>query len=147
MIMTEKTLSYYLNLPYKVEVYPEEDRGGYTALIPDLPGCMTSADTLEELWDMLQEAKELWLEVALTDGDYIPEPPPVEVEEFSGKFVVRVPRSLHGQLACRAEQEGTSLNQLVIMLLADGMGRWATRRQSAAAAPYATVRVVKESRE
>jgi hypothetical protein len=50
-------------------------------------------------------------------------------------------------LARRAEQEGTSLNQLVIMLLADGMGRWATGRQSAAAAPYTRVRVVKESRE
>jgi predicted HicB family RNase H-like nuclease len=91
---------------------------------------MTSADTLEELWDMIREAKELWLEVALRDGDYIPEPPPIEAEEYSGKFVIRLPRSLHRQMAHRAEQEDTSLNQLVVMLLSEGMGRWAERERS-----------------
>lgn len=127
--MAEKTLEYYMSLPYRVEIYPEEDGNGYTAIIPDLPGCMTCADTLDELWDMIVEAKELWLEVALEDGDYIPEPPPVEVEEYSGKFVSRIPRSLHRQLAHRAKVEGTSLNQLVLSLLADGMGRWAERER------------------
>ena len=67
-----------MSLPYRVEIYPEEDGGGYTAKIPDLPGCMTCADTLDELWDMIAEAKELWLEVALADGDYVPEPSPIE---------------------------------------------------------------------
>jgi antitoxin HicB len=128
--MTEKTLSYYMSLPYRVEIYPEEDGNGYTAVIPDLPGCMTGANTLEELWGMIREAKELWLEVALEDGDYIPEPLPVETQEYSGKFVIRLPRSLHRQLVYRAEQEDTSLNQLVVMLLSEGMGRWAERKQS-----------------
>jgi hypothetical protein len=91
---------------------------------------MTSADTLEELWGMIREAKELWLEVALADGDYIPEPSPVEAEEYSGKFVIRLPRSLHRQLVYRAEQEDASLNQLVVMLLSEGMGRWAERKRS-----------------
>lgn len=127
--MSEKNLAYYMRLPYRVEVYPEPDGTGYTAVIPDLPGCMTCADTLDELWDMIEEAKEGWLELSLEDGDYIPEPAPVEVEEYSGKFVVRLPTSLHHQLAKRAEQEKTSLNQLVVMLLADGMGQWTMQLQ------------------
>ena len=127
--MTEKNVEYYMRLPYKVEVYPEPDGSGYTAVMPELPGCMTCADTLEELWVMIEEAQQGWLEILLEDGDYIPEPVPVKVEEYSGKFVARLPTSLHCQLAKRAEQEKTSLNQLVVMLLAEGMGRWSTRHQ------------------
>ena len=126
--MAEKTIDYYKALPYRVEVYPEEDGGGYTAAIPDLPGCMTCADTIDELWAMIEEAKALWLETALDDGDYIPEPPLMEVQEYSGKFVTRIPRSLHRQLAERAKSEGTSLNQLVLSLLAYGTGRWIGRQ-------------------
>lgn len=126
--MNEKTLEYYMSLPYKVEIYPEEDGTGYTAVIPELPGCMTSADTYEELSEMLSEAKELWLEVALEEGMYIPEPAPVAIEEYSGKFLVRLPRSLHRQLAQRAKAEDTSLNQLVLALLSESMGRWTERR-------------------
>jgi len=133
--MTEKDIEYYMNLPYRVEIYPEPDGNGYTALVPELPGCMTCADTLEELWGMIEEAKRGWLEVSLEDGDYIPEPAPVEVEEYSGKFVVRMPTSLHQQLAKRAKQEKTSLNQLVVMLLAEGMGRRSTRPQVNKARP------------
>jgi antitoxin HicB len=126
-----------LQFYYRVEVYPDEDGRGYTAVVPDLPGCMTSADSLEALWDMIQEAKELWLEVALADGVFIPEPAPLEVDAYSGKFVARLPRSLHRQLAQRADQEGTSLNQVVVMLLAEGMGRWAERERASAAGAYA----------
>lgn len=133
--MTEKSIEYYLGLPYRVEIYPEPDGSGYTALIPELPGCMTCADTLEELWSMIEEAKGGWLEISLEDGDYIPEPAPIEIEEYSGKFVVRLPTSLHQQLAKRAEQEKTSLNQLVVMLLADSMGRWSARPRVDAARP------------
>ena len=133
--MTEKSVEYYVSLPYRVEVYPEPDGSGYTAMVPELPGCMTCADTLEELWGMIEEAKRGWLEIALEDGDYVPEPTPVEVEDYSGKFVVRLPTSLHRELTKRAEQEKTSLNQLVVMLLADGMGRWGARSQFATTRP------------
>lgn len=119
-----KPIEYYMNLPYKVDIYPEEDGTGYTASIPDLPGCITSADSIGELWDSLEEAKTLWLEVAIQDGDHVPEPAPIEEEQFSGRFVARLPRSLHRELANRADRENTSLNQLVVMLLSDGMGRW-----------------------
>lgn len=133
--MTEKGIEYYMSLPYRVEIYPEPDGSGYTAVMPELPGCMTCADTLEELWSMIEEAKRGWLEISLEDGGYVPEPAPVEVEKYSGKFVVRLPASLHRQLAKRAKQEKTSLNQLVVMLLADSMGQWSARPRVDAVRP------------
>ena len=123
-----KNLNYYMNLPYKVDIIPESNNEGYTAVIPDLPGCVTSADTIENLWIMLKEAKELWFEIAIEDGEFIPEPSPIETEEYSGKFVARLPKSLHRQLALRAESENTSLNQLVVMILSEGMGIWSVSR-------------------
>ena len=54
-------------------------------------------------------------------GQAIPEPAPKE--EYSGKFVVRLPRSLHRQLVESAEREGVSLNQLVNVALAQVVGR------------------------
>jgi antitoxin HicB len=119
--MTNRPLEYYMGLPYRVEIYPEEE--GLTAIVPDLPGCMTCADTLDALWAAIREAKGLWLETALLEDMPIPEPPEMKPETYSGKFVVRIPRSLHRRLAERAAREGTSLNQLVLMLLSEGASR------------------------
>lgn len=126
MKMSKRDIEYYMRLPYRVEVYPDEEEG-YTAIVPELPGCMTCAETLEELWDMLEDAKRLWIETVLEDGGYVPEPAPIEIEDYSGRFVVRLPKSLHRQLSQRAEQDETSLNQIVVMLLSEGMGRWSER--------------------
>jgi hypothetical protein len=53
----------------------------------------------------------------LIDG--LPEPPiNPERREYSGKFNVRLPRSLHAALASEADAEGVSLNQLVVAKLA-----------------------------
>jgi hypothetical protein len=70
---------------------------------------------------MIQEAMELWLEVSLEEGIPIPEPRPEE--DYSGKFVVRVPRSLHRDLVEKADREGTSLNQTINVALARAVGR------------------------
>lgn len=54
-------LEYYLSLKYSLSLYPEED-GGYTVMIPDLPGCLAQGDTLEEAIENINEARELWIE-------------------------------------------------------------------------------------
>ena len=118
-----KDIEYYMSLPYRIEIYPEPDKSGYTAEVPDLPGCLTCADTLDELGEMIEDAKRGWFEVALERGLSIPEPPPVHDEAYSGKFLVRMPRSLHRRLAKRARQEGTSLNQFVNVTLAEVVGQ------------------------
>lgn len=71
--MVSKTLEYYLSLPYSIELIPDKD-GVWFASIPLLKGCMTQGDSREEALQMLDEAKELWLETALAEDIAIPEP-------------------------------------------------------------------------
>ena len=118
-----RDLNYYMGLPYRIEIYPEPDGSGYTAEIPDLPGCLTCADTLVELGEMIEDAKRGWFEVALERGLSIPEPPPISDETYSGKFLVRMPKSLHRRLVEQAQREGASLNQFVNVTLAEAVGR------------------------
>jgi len=82
----------------------------------ELNGCITQADTFEELGEMIEDAIRVWIEVSLEDDLPIPEPRPIE--EYSGKFVVRVPKSLHRNLVEEAEREGVSLNQYINVSLA-----------------------------
>jgi len=120
-----KDLSYYMNLPYKVEITPKEDGSGFNAAIPLLKGCMAFGETLEEAYASLAEVKQAWLEIAFARGWKIPEPLS-ETKDYSGKFNVRLPGYLHRELAELAEAQGTSLNQFVVALLAEGAGRAAS---------------------
>ncbi|MBI5670367.1 MAG: type II toxin-antitoxin system HicB family antitoxin [Chloroflexi bacterium] len=70
---TNKTLDYYLSLPYTIELTPDED-GYWFAEIPLLPGCMTQGRSRAEALEMIDEAKTLWLETAIEAGITIPEP-------------------------------------------------------------------------
>ena len=116
--MTTKTVDDYLKLPYTIEVFRDdnEDDPGWVARVAELPGCLTQADTFEELGEMIEDAMRGWIEIALEDGTPVPEPRPEEA--YSGKFVVRVPRSLHRRLVEQAEVEGVSLNQYINVALA-----------------------------
>jgi antitoxin HicB len=121
--MSEKTLSYYMSLPYRMEITPEEDGTGFNAAIPDLKGCMAFGETIEEAYETIIEVKQAWLETALERGWPIPEPPPAEFKEYSGRFSVCLPRYLNDELSEMAEREGTSLNQLVVAFLSEGAER------------------------
>jgi antitoxin HicB len=119
--MITKDSAYYLGLPYRVEAYPDEESRTFTLVVPDLKGCMAYGETLEEAYEMLTEAKKLWIETALDEGWDVPEPSTKDEREYSGRFNVRLPRYLHRDLATLADAEGTSLNQLVVGLLASGL--------------------------
>ncbi|MEL6453991.1 MAG: type II toxin-antitoxin system HicB family antitoxin [Cyanobacteria bacterium J06623_5] len=112
----KKPLEYYLSLSYPITFYPEEV-GGFTVEIPDLPGCLSQGETLEEAFEMIAEAKELWLEVAHEHGDPIPLPS-TEVK-YSGKTMLRMPKYLHERLSEAAKKEDTSLNQYIVSLLSE----------------------------
>jgi antitoxin HicB len=116
----EKTVDYYMNLPYTIELRQDPEDEGWFVRVKELRGCMSEGDTPEQALAMIQEAMELWLEVSLEEGIPIPEPRPEE--DYSGKFVVRVPRSLHRDLVEKADQEGTSLNQTINVALARAVG-------------------------
>jgi antitoxin HicB len=128
----QKTIDYYMALPYTIELqYDSED--AWFVRVKELPGCMSQGDTPEEAMEMIREAMELWLEVALEDGDPIPEPR--ELDDYSGKFVVRLPRSLHRDLVQEAVEEGVSLNQYISVALARSVGRPVAAAPSASEEP------------
>lgn len=115
----EKTLDYYLGLPYTVEIRKSEE--GYFARVVELSGCMTWTESFEELGAMIEDAMRAWIEDALEDGDPIPEP--VDTSDYSGKLNLRIPKSLHRDLSRRATEENVSLNQLMVSELARAVGR------------------------
>jgi predicted RNase H-like HicB family nuclease len=115
-----KDLAHYLSLPY-TEVLRRDDEGDFVARVEELQGCLAHGETREEAIANLQAVKELWVKDALQNGDRIPEPA-AEEDLPSGKWVQRVPRSLHRKLVALAKREATSLNQLVVSVLSAHVG-------------------------
>lgn len=115
----EKNLEYYANLPYRMVFYPSPE-GGYAVEIPDLPGCISQGETLGEAKEMIEDAKKCWIADALERGEPVPEP---SEEKYSGRILLRAPKSLHRLLAERARAEKVSLNQYIIYQLAKVVGK------------------------
>ena len=111
-----KTLNEYLAMPYRMEIVEDREEGGFVVSFPELPGCITCGETLETAVANAQDAKKAWLEAALADGVAIQEPD--SLEKYSGQFKLRMPRSLHRALAEHSQQEGISMNQYCVYLLA-----------------------------
>ena len=110
-----KTIDYYMGLPYKLEIVPDVEEGGYVARYPELPGCISVGSTLEETVNHVLDAKKEWLIAALEDGIVINEP--VAHDNYSGQFKLRIPKSLHRSLAEHSKEEGISMNQYCLYLL------------------------------
>lgn len=114
-----RTVEDYLSLPYTIQLRQYED-GTFFAEVAELPGCMTEADTAEEAVEMIRDAMAGWIEVALSEG--LPIPEPAAEPAYSGRFLVRTPKSLHRDLVRRARAEGASLNQFVVTTLSRALG-------------------------
>jgi len=116
--MIKKDLQYYLDLPYSVIVeHIKDDDGEYFfSRVMELDGCHSHGNTRHESLDSLREAMEGYIEVKLQYGDSIPEP--VAADNYSGKFLLRLPKTLHQRLAVEADKEGVSLNQYALYKLA-----------------------------
>jgi len=117
--MTEKNLDYFMRLPYRIELEEISPHlgGGISACIPDLGRYAVHADgeTVQQALEKLEEIKRDRLEAYLEAG--VPMPEPEKEENFSGKFVLRIPKYLHKELSIRARQNNVSLNQLITSLL------------------------------
>lgn len=120
-----KTLNEYLALPYKMELIPDPEEGGFVVTFPELPGCLTTGETAEQAIANAEDAKVAWISAALEDHINIPEPD--SDDAYSGQFKLRIPKSLHRSLAEHSKREGISMNQYCLYLL--------TKNDSAAAKP------------
>lgn len=114
-----KDLKYYMSLSYRVEVVEDKGEGGFALHCPELPGCFTCADTIEQGFRMIEDAKREWFIACLEDKILIPEP--AKLEDYSGQFKLRLPKSLHKMLAQKSSEEGVSMNQYCVYLLSKGI--------------------------
>lgn len=107
----------YLKLPYNYIIQQITDESGtyFYAKILELDGCQTTGETFEEAYKNIRDAMKGWIETKLENGFDVPLP--VGHENFSGKFIVRIPKSLHYKLSVEAAQEGVSLNQYAVYKL------------------------------
>jgi predicted RNase H-like HicB family nuclease len=123
-----------LKPPFPFEAYSHvvspiraEDGGGFMFTMPDIAGVVADGETMDEAIADGREAFDATVSALLDMGREVPVPT-LRSEDFapisvSGKFVSRVPRSMHVQLVARAKREGVSLNTLVLTLIAEGLGR------------------------
>lgn len=118
--------------PYSFEAYShvisqlaKDEGGGFLITFPDLPGCISDGATEAEAVANGRDAFKSWVSARKDAAKEIPAPfyRPDTVPEVSGKFVTRLPKSVHAKLAERAKAEGVSLNTLVLAFVAEGLGR------------------------
>ncbi len=104
--------------PISISPIPADEGGGYMVSFPDLPGCIADGSTIEEAIIEAHDAFDAWITAEQQDNGILPAP-----KTYSGQFVQRIPKTLHQQLAKRAESEGVSLNQLATAILARGLAQ------------------------
>jgi predicted RNase H-like HicB family nuclease len=113
-----KDLQYYMKLQYPFILEQDEDKS-YFIQFPDLPGCMTCGENIEQTLEMGANAKKSWIESALTNGDFIPEPK--ATIDYPDNFKLRLPKTLYRQLSENASAEGISMNQYCLYLLSNSL--------------------------
>lgn len=108
----------YLNIKYPFIIEPDYYEGGFVIKYPDLVGCLSQGESIEETIKMGEEAKKLWIESELEEGHNIPLPQKYEnYGGYSGEFKIRMGEELHKTLVYNAKKQGISLNQYCLYLL------------------------------
>ena len=63
-----------LEYPFNISILPDKEGGGYLIEFPDLPGCISDGDTIDEAIANGKDALSCWIETAKQNGDEIPQP-------------------------------------------------------------------------
>jgi predicted RNase H-like HicB family nuclease len=113
----KKTVEEYMALPYTIEITPDD--GSYFVKVKELEGCMSVGESKTDALLMIEDAMREWLAVAIEDDIEVPLPEALQADRYSGKFPLRLPKSLHRKLAEGAEDDRVSLNQYLVMLLSE----------------------------
>lgn len=101
---------------YERKVFYHKPDKCWIAIAPELPGCSAGGDTPEEALAELDIAMEGWLQAAKKYSHRIPEP--IADKELNGRILLRLPKSLHKALLEEALEEGVSLNQYTLLVVA-----------------------------
>ena len=107
--------------PFEIRPLSEEDGGGYLITFPDFAECISDGESPDEaITNGMDALKET---IFALESMGLPVPEPESGGSYSGKFIQRVPKSLHARLAIKAKQEGISMNSLVVSFLSEGLGK------------------------
>jgi len=130
---------------YSVKVQWDGDSEEYIASVPEFPYVTASGRTRRKALDDLHSALELAVASMDELGRALPEPR--VYQQRSGQLRLRLPRSLHERLAEAADEEGVSLNQLIIALVSEAFGiRHGEVRAGAKARGCTAAKTVKKQR-
>ncbi len=113
-------LKEYLKEPYSRILIPDAESGTYTAEILEFSGCIAQGSTPQEAYEKLEEATIAWIEAALDLGQEVP--PPSMAHGYGGKIALRLPKSLHRQVAMAAERDESSVNQFIVAAIGEKLG-------------------------
>ncbi|MBI3682792.1 MAG: type II toxin-antitoxin system HicB family antitoxin [Acidobacteria bacterium] len=104
---------------YQFTVRPlsAEEGGGYLVEYPDIPGCMSDGETINEAIVNGREALRDCLEVFRESGRRLPKP---SIE--AAQWRQRLPRTLYAKLTRQAQREGVSINSFVTAIIAEAVG-------------------------
>jgi antitoxin HicB len=117
-IVAEDEVRRYLGLPYRISLMRDggDDDRPWRASVDELVGCETRGSTPAEAAARIPAALAEWVASARSEGREVPEPR--DPRSYSGKLLLRMPQSLHGDLAQAAERDQVSLNAYITGLLA-----------------------------
>ncbi|MCD8286843.1 MAG: type II toxin-antitoxin system HicB family antitoxin [Clostridia bacterium] len=109
------SLEEYLSLHYPVQITEDPDEGCFIVSCPDLPGCLTSGETLDEAITNAIAARCRWLAAAYSQGIPIREPGTAQPDVAC--LTLSISRSLHRLLSKRARTAGMTISQYCVDLL------------------------------
>ena len=112
-----KNIDYYMALHYPVTIVREDD-GTYFVEYPDLEGCFSCGDTIEEALKMGEDARKEWTLSAIESEAFIPEP--ISAMDCPDNYKVHMPKALYRNLAKKSKEQHCSMNQYCVYLLTKG---------------------------
>lgn len=112
----KKTISELIKQPYNIIIQQDLD-GCFYAKVEELDGCFAEGQSAQEAWENIQDSMKNWMEIAQEMNVSIPLPKANQDTEYSGKYLLRMPKKLHKELVETAEEDGISLNLLLVNLL------------------------------
>jgi antitoxin HicB len=121
-------MSKLTDYPFEVRPLNTDEGGGYLISFPDFAECISDGQTVNEAMENGQDA--LKATIAALMAKKLAMPAPNSGGIASGKFIARVPKTVHAQLATRARAEGVSLNALVLTFIAQGLGATGSKPRS-----------------
>ena len=125
-------MSKLTDYPFEVRPLSSEEGGGYLISFPDFAECISDGESVDDAIASGRDA--LKATMAALKAKKLPVPAPNSGGVASGKFVARVPKTVHAQLATRARAEGVSLNALVLTFIAQGLGGTSSKARAKSAA-------------